>query len=243
VSDDASDGALRDALRDLIPDYVGPEDPLPRVVASVRRRRVRQRTLLAVSGAGLVVALALAAPAVLLTGHGGGVQSAAPYDPATRYEDLGVAVYPVAAGVVDGADWAIGSVALATDARRCLFSNDDVSTLEVTCFDDWKPGAAVTWNAQPLADKDLPVTRITGVAPAGTAAVRVRLDSGTPLTLDVRTTPTDPAARFFGDVLSGSVAVRDVTALDGEGTALGPPVPEPGYVCPDPIADCADPAN
>lgn len=230
MSGDATDGALREALRDLIPDYTGPLDPVPRVFASVRRRRVRQRTLLAVSGAGLAVVLALAAPALLLPGHGGGVQSAAPYDPAASKIQVPT-VYPVAAGVVGGADWAIGSTTLSAGARRCLYSDDDVSAAEVTCFDDWKAGAAVTWDAATLSDRSVKVTRITGVAPAGTASVQVRLEAAAPLTLPVKTTATDRAARFFGDVLPGTVTVLDVTAFDAAGAALGPPVAPPGSIC------------
>lgn len=236
-----SDDALREALRDLIPDYTGPVDPVPRVLASVRRRRGRRRTLLAVSGAGMAVVLALVAPALLLPGHRGGVQAAAPYDPSAPKVPL-PPVHPVAAGVVEGADWAIGSTTLAPGARRCLVSDDDVSNLQVTCFDEWKPGTPVTWAADPLSDKGVQVTRITGVAPAGTVSVRVRLESGAPLTLDVRRTATDPAARFFGDVLPGTVVVRDVTALDRAGTALGPAVPDPGHVCTSiPYRACAPP--
>ena len=225
-----SDEAFRDALRDLIPDYAGPVDPVPRVFSSVRRRRVRQRTLLAVGGTGLVAVLALAAPALLLPGHSGGIQASAPYAPPAPKVRM-PAVHPVAAGVVDGADWSIGSTTLAPGARRCLFSDDDVSSLQTTCFDDWEAGAPVTWAATTLSDKGRRVTRITGVAPAGTASVRVRLRSAAPLVLAVRTTPTDRAARFFGDVLSGTVVVRDVTALDPTGSALGDPVAEPGSVC------------
>jgi hypothetical protein len=231
VSGDATDGALREALRDLIPDYTGPVDPVPRVFASVRRRRVRQRTLLAVSGAGMAVVLALAAPALLLPGHDGGVRSAAPYGPAARHEGPALTVHPVAAGLVDGADWAIGSTTVAAGARRCLFSDDDVSVAELTCFDDWKAGAPVSWDANTLSDKGVEVTRITGVAPARTASVRVRLEAAAPLTLEVRSTPTDRAARFFGDVLPGTATVLDVTALDAAGAPLGPPVAPPGSVC------------
>jgi hypothetical protein len=226
-----SDDALRDALRDLIPDYTGPVDPVPRVFASVRRRRVRQRTLLAVGGTGLAVVLALAAPVLLLPDHsGGGVQAAAPYDPTAPKVAL-PRTYPVTAGKIGAADWAIGSTTLSPGARRCLISNDDVSNLQVTCFDEWKAGAAVTWAANPLSDKGIKVTRLTGVAPAGTASVRVRLRSAAPLTLDVRSTPTDRAARFFGDVRPGTVTVLDVTALDATGSALGKPVAAPGHVC------------
>ena len=226
----SDDDAFRAALRDLIPDYTGPDDPLPRVIATVRRRRVRQRTLLAVGGTGLAAVLALAAPALLLPGHDGGVRAAAPFDPTAPKVPL-PPVRPVAAGVVDGADWAIGSTTLGSGARRCLVSDDDVSNLQVTCFDDWTAGAAVTWASDPLSDKDLTVTRVTGVAPAGTATVRVRLRSAAPLALPVRATATDRSARFFGTVLPGTVAVLDVTALDAAGTPLGPPVPDPGHAC------------
>ena len=77
-----TDDSLREALRDLIPDYSGPVDPVPRVSATVRRRRSRQRTLLAVAGSGLVAVLALALPALLVPrGGSGGVPAAAPGAP------------------------------------------------------------------------------------------------------------------------------------------------------------------
>jgi hypothetical protein len=248
-----SDDALREALRDLIPDYTGPVDPLPRVVASVRRRRSRQRTLLVVGSAGLAAVLAVAAPALLLPGRTGGVQSAAPYQPdgppaPPASGDVGrpapapPPVYLVAAGTIHGADWAIGTTTQSPGARRCLYSDDAVFARETVCFDDWKAGAAVTWNAQPLADKGLPVTRVVGVAPAGTAAVRVQPATGGSLTLPVTSTATDRTARFFGTVLPGTVAVRTVTALDATGTAVGRPVTDPGYTChAGPRVACAPP--
>src|SRR4051794_41510651 len=75
------DDALRDALRDLIPDYTGPADPVARVVATVRRRRVRRRALLAVGGTGLAAMLALVVPALVLSPAGGGLPAAAPDPP------------------------------------------------------------------------------------------------------------------------------------------------------------------
>jgi hypothetical protein len=237
-----SDDAFREALRDLIPDYTGPVDPVPRVFASVRRRRIRQRTLLAVGGAGMAVVLAVAAPALLLPGRGGGAQSAAPYDPSADSFTPPFAVHPVAAGVVDGADWAIGSTTLEPGARRCLFSNDDVSTAALTCFDGWKPGAAVTWSAVSFADKGPKVTQITGVAPTGTASVRIRIKAAEPRTLPVTSNSTDRTARFFGEVLPGTVVVLDVTALDDSGSALGDPVADPGHACTStPYQVCAPP--
>lgn len=234
-----NDDAFRDALRDLIPDYAGPQDPMPRVAARVRRRRVRQRTLFSVGAAGLAAVLALAGPFLLLPGRSGGAQSAAPYTPDVGPTEPAPVVYPVVAGEIDGAHWAIGTTTVSPGARRCLVSDDDVFWHELTCFDDWRAGAAVTWNAQQLADRGLAVTRVVGVAPAGAAAVRVRLGTGAPLVLDVRATPTDGAARFFGIALKGAATVRDVTALDAAGRAIGRPVADTRFVCPrTPGADC-----
>jgi hypothetical protein len=246
-----TDDALRDALRDLIPDYTGPVDPLPRVAATVRRRRVRQRTLLAVGGTGLAVVFAAVAPAVLLPAPSGGTQAAGPGVSGPQVPSAsgppgppapGSAVYPVAAGKVDGADWAIGSTSYTADARLCLVSDDDVSGREVVCFDGWTAGSPVTWSAQHVDDKGLKVTRVAGVAPAGTTTVRVRLASGALRTLPVTPTATDRDARFFGLVLPGTVSVRDITALDAAAAALGPPVTDPGYSCrPGSNVGCAPP--
>ena len=252
----SDDDAFRDALRDLIPDYTGPVDPVPRVIATVRRRRGRRRTLLAVGGTGLAVVLALAAPALLLPGHGGGgggVRAAAPHRPdgppaPSASGDVGrpppasPPIYPVADGHLTGAAWAIGTTTLSPGARRCLISNDDVSDMQVDCFEDWRAGAPVTWSARPLSDKGPTVTRIVGVAPARTATVEVRLRTGTQLTLVARATPTDRDGRFFGVVLPGTVTVLDVTALDAAGRDLGPPVARPAVAChPDPTTLCAPP--
>jgi hypothetical protein len=234
------DDALRGVLRDLIPDYTGPVDPLPRVVASVRRRRVRQRTLLAVSSAGAAAVVALGVPALIAAGPAGG-QAAAPggADPsglpaAPRPEPP---VFPVASGSVGPAAWAIGSVNLEAGSQRCLTSDDDLFSKDTACFTTWKAGSPVTWNAQVLPT----VTRVVGVAPAGTATVRVRFTDRAAATVAAVRTPTDPAARFFGLVLVGDPTVRDVTALRADGTALGPPVAEPGApACvPGPTVACA----
>jgi hypothetical protein len=254
------DQALRDALRDLIPDYTGPVDPLPRVLATVRRRRNRQRVLLAVSGTAAAAVLALAMPALLLARSGGG-QAAGPGVPngpvPSRPVPSGPAptasggggspappppVYPVASGTVGDAHWAIGTTSLTPDARLCVISDDDVARQEVICFDGWKAGGPVTFAAQPMKDRTLAVTRIAGVAPAGTASVRIRLAAGAPLTLPVKPTATDPDARFFGWVLEGTVVVRDVTALDAADKALGPAATEPELACRSgPNLDCAAP--
>jgi hypothetical protein len=247
-----TDDALRDALRDLIPDYTGPVDPLPRVVATVRRRRVRQRTLLAVGGTGLAVVLALMVP-ILVLAPTGGAPAAAPHVPdppplapapvsgALASPVPPAPVLPVSKGVIDGLTWAIGSTSYGPGARLCLVSDDRLSWDEVVCFDGWAAGHPVTWTAQPWEDNGPRVTRVAGIAPAGTDSVRIRL-AGRPasLSLPVTRTGTDPDARFFGTILPGAVAVRDVTALDVAGRALGRPVTEPGYSCrPAPNVACA----
>src|SRR5215204_2308761 len=121
-----SDGQLRDALRDLIPGYTGAADPLPRVVASVRRRRTRQRVLLAVAGTGTAAAVVLAGPALLLpTGAVTGAGSAPPVPAVPAPTASGLPglpaadppVFPVNSGTVAGAAWATGSVRLASGAR------------------------------------------------------------------------------------------------------------------------------
>jgi hypothetical protein len=251
------DDALRDALRDLIPDYTGPADPVARVVATVRRRRVRRRALLAVGGTGLAAVLALVVPALVLSPPGGGLPAAAPGrpDPPTPSPapvtgvPAGPApaapVVPVASGTVHGAAWSVASSSFGPGVRLCVISDDEVSRMQVVCFDGWTAGDPVTWIAQHWSDHGPRVTRIAGVAPAGTARVRIRLAAGSdPLTIPVRQTATDPGARFFGVFRPGTVAVRDVTALDAGGRALGPPTAEAAYPCtPGPDAGCAPAVN
>jgi hypothetical protein len=109
------------------------------------------------------VVLAVVAPAVLLPAPSGGTQAAGPGlsdppvppasgppAPSAPAQAPAPAVYPVAAGRVGGADWAIGSTSYTADARLCLVSDDDVSRREVVCFDGWTAGSPVTWSAQRL---------------------------------------------------------------------------------------------
>src|ERR1700761_6841247 len=108
--------ALRGALRDLLPDYVGPADPMTRVAVGVRRRRVRQRSLLTAGAAGIAAVLALSTP-LLLTG-GGAAPAAAPggavgpVPTATGHVAPPASdpvPEPVAYGRGDGVRWAVGS--------------------------------------------------------------------------------------------------------------------------------------
>jgi hypothetical protein len=239
---------LRDALRDLMPDYTGPADPMPRIAARVRRRRTRRRTVLAVGGTGLAAVLAVLTPALLLPSPApSGLPAASPWDAAPPIPPpsgpVGAPqpdppVYPVAAGVVDGVRWTIGSTSVTAGARRCLRSEGRAFARDTVCFDDWRAGAPVAWAALPAAGGGVTVTSIAGVSPG--PAVRIRLSNGSSRQLPARHTATDRAARFFGVVVAGWVDVRDVTALDAAGRPLGTPVREPGSPCrPGPSVDCA----
>jgi hypothetical protein len=243
------DEELRGALRDLIPDYTGPVDPVPQIVARVRRRRTRQRTLLAVGGSAVVAVLALLAPAVLLpSGAGGGLPAAspggsAPAAPAPT-DDVGPLppeppVYPVATGTVRSVRWAIGSVRISAGARRCLRSGAPIFAADTACFDGWTTGAPVTWASEPVTGGGVTVTWIGGVSPG--PAVRIRLTDGTSRTLPAVRTATDPTARFFGVVVEGTVEVRDVTVLNASGRPLGAAVTDPGSPCrPSPSVGCTE---
>jgi hypothetical protein len=239
---------FRGALRDLIPDYTGPADPVPRIVARVRRRRTRRRTLLAVGGTGLAVVLALLAPMLLLPAPAGlpaayPGESAPPIPPpsdpvpAAQPEPP---VYPVASGVVDGMPWAIGSTSVSAGARRCLRSDGRVFARDTFCFDAWTAGAPVTWAALPVTGGRVTITSIAGVSPG--PAVRIRFADGSVELVPATRTATDRAARFFGVVLPGSLTVRDVTVLDAAGHPIGAAVRDPGSPCrPGPSVGCAEP--
>jgi hypothetical protein len=241
---------FRDALRDLIPGYTGPADPMPQIVARVQRRRARRRTLVAVGGTGLAAVLALLAPALLLGTSPTGTQAAYPGQSAPPIPPPSGAVpaprpdppvYPVASGRIGTMKWAIGSTSLAAGARRCLRSDGAVFNRDVVCFDSWRAGAPVTWVSMPVRGGTLTVTSISGVSPG--PAVEIRLADGRVRRLDARRTATDRVARFFGTVVAGSVVVRDVTVLDATGRPLGPPVRDPGSSCqPSASTACADPS-
>jgi hypothetical protein len=242
------DAELRGALRDLIPDYAGPADPMPRILARVRRRRRRQRTVLAAGGTGLAVVLALLAPMLLLPAPAGlpaayPGESAPPIPapsgpvPAPSPE---APVYPVASGVVEGMPWAIGSTSVSAGARRCLRSAGAVFARDTVCFDGWTAGSPVTWAILPVRGGRFTVTSIAGVAPG--PVVRIRLADGSEQLLPARPTATDRTARFFGVVLAGTVTVRDVTVLDAGGHPISAAVRDPGSHCrPGPSVACAEP--
>ena len=236
------DGQLRDALRDLIPGYTGPEDPLPRVVASVRRRRTRQRVLLAVGGAGTAAAVMLAGPVLLVpTGDGGTRAGSAPPAPAPAVPAPTVPaptgtpgtpgpapqVFPVAEGTVDGVGWRTGSVRVGPGATRCVFSDDALGDDELLCFHTWD-GTGADWEAVKSRPGAVRATRLIGVTVPEATTVRIRLDDGAVVTADAVAAPFDGRADFFAVAVPGTRTVRSVTLLDRAGRQVGPVLTGPG---------------
>jgi hypothetical protein len=238
------DDELRRGLRDLIPDYAGPVDPVPAIAARVGR--ARRRSLLTLCATALAVALAVLVPVSALSGDGrpaayrGAVVTApVPLTGPAPARQPPAAVHPVAAGWTHGLRWTVGSTTLSPDARRCLRADGAVVGPSVACFDDWAAGGPATWVVLPAGAGEVTVTWIGGVTPG--PAVRIRLDDGLVRTLPAVSTRTDRAARFFGTVIDGRVAVLDVTMLDASGTPVGRPLTDPGQPCrPNPGAVCAE---
>jgi hypothetical protein len=220
------DEQLRDALRDLIPHYTGPADPLPRVVASVRRRRVRHRALLSAGAAAMAAVAMLSVPAMLAPTTGATTQVGAPQGTAGP-PGTPLRTYPVADGVVQGAGWSTGSVAIGPGARRCLSSDDELVTGEVLCFDAWK-GEGASWSSTSSAPGSVRATRVFGVTVPAAGAVRVRFTDGITVVADAVSTPTDAAVRFFAVAVEGTHEVRDLTVLTVNGTPAGPAITDPG---------------
>lgn len=257
LGDHRPDDDVGRSLRDLIPGYSGPADPLLRVGASIRRRRTRRRALLAVGSAATAAAMVAVLPSVVTSvvpvqvrgaQPGGPPERAAPPVPAsTASTSPGTAppvVHPVAKGRVAGADWAVGSTSPGGGARRCLSSDDEVFVRDTVCFDAWRSGAPVTWAVQVIARPGAAaVTRVVGVAPALVVEVAVLLADGEQRRVEAVATPTDPTARFFALVVGRQAAVRSVTPLGAGGVPLGPPVTAPGAAtCKQSgVAACADP--
>ena len=225
---------LRAALRDLIPAYHGPADPLLRVGASIRRRRSRRRALLAVSSAAAAVVLVSGVPAVL-GGIGPGTAGITPgrvpagSDPATAGPPTPLPpppVHLVARGVVAGSLWQVGSTSPGGAARRCLRTDGGGFDRDLVCFDAWRAGDPVSWYAVVVRRDGRAVTQVAGVAPTGAASVVVRLGSGPPVEARAVRTGTDPGARFFAVLVAGEAPVLSVAARRADGTALGEPVTE-----------------
>lgn len=238
------DEQLRRGLRDLIPDYAGPVDPVPAIAARVGR--ARRRSLLALGGTALAVALAVVLPVVALPGGGqpaayrGAELTGPPPTGSVPPPRSAPVVHPVAAGTTHGLRWTVGSTTLSPDARRCLRADGPVLGPAVVCFDDWVADGPATWTVLPSGDARGTVTWIGGVTPG--PAVRIRLRGGGSRTVPAVSTATDRKARFFGTVVNGRVAVLDVTMLDASGATVGRPLRDPGQPCrPDPGALCGTP--
>jgi len=229
----APDSGVRAVLRDLIPDYSGPADPLLRVGASIRRRRSRRRALLAVGSAAAVATLVAGVSAVLGSlgpARSGPASAAGDTAPATAGPSEPVqppAVHRVSAGTVAGSRWQVGSTSPGGSARRCLLSDGGGFHRDVVCFDDWRPGDPLAWYRMVVRVGPTPVTQVAGVAPPDAAEVEVRLGSGPPVRAAAVRTTTDPVARFFAVMVEGQVAVRSVRPLRPDGTPLGPAVTGP----------------
>jgi hypothetical protein len=246
------DSGVRRTLRDLIPDYSGPPDPLLRVSISIRRRRSRRRALLAVGSAATAAALVAAVPAVLATvlagNQWGGVPPAAGR-PSPVPSGVTAApaptppAYPVNQGTVAGAAWRVVSTSPGGAARRCLLSDGGGLHRDTVCFDDWRRGDPLSWHLLVVRFGSTQVTRVTGVAPAGAAMVLVEVAGASPVWTKAVPTPTDSAVRFFATVLEGKAEIRSVTPMRDDRTPLGPPVTEPAAPScwPAPDNACASP--
>jgi hypothetical protein len=236
------DDELRRGLRDLIPDYAGPVDPVPAIAARVGR--ARRRSLLALGGTAVAVTLAVLLPMTAVSGGGlpaafrGPTLSGPPPTGPVPSPAPAPVVHPVSTGSAHGLRWAVGSTTLSPDARRCLRADGRLVGPAVACFDDWADGGAASWVVVPVEDGQVTVTWIAGVTPG--PAVRVRLGDGASRTLPAVSTATDRRARFFGTVLDGRIAVLDLTMLDASGAVVGRPLTDPGRACqPDATALCA----
>jgi hypothetical protein len=242
---DPLDGAVRRALRDLIPDYSGPPDPLLRVRRSIRRRRARRRALLAVGSAAAVATLLAGVPAILgaVGPDRGRTAPAAGRPTPTGPPSPAPLVYPVGSGIAAGSAWRVGSTFPGGAARRCLLTDGAGFAGDLVCFDDRRPGDPLSWTELAVRAGSTPVVRVAGVAPAGTAEVSVRRADGSAVRVEAVATPTDPDVRFFATVLEGPLPVLSVTPLGADHTPVGAAVTEPAPLSCRPLPDnaCASP--
>ena len=248
---------LRDSLRDLLPDYRGPADPLAGVEAAVRRRRVRRQGWLAVaSTAGAAAILACLPTALGLTQLTAGpapreslvagpdragaavpgsvVADGSAHSGATSADGQGwpeppLRGYRVASAEIGRTRWTFSSTSISTSARRCLYANDALFVRTLVCFDYWRPGAATTWTViESHQPKQLGASAVVGVAPARAASVVVLFSDGRPHRARAVRTGTDSTVRFFAVVWPATgLKIYSVTALDSAGRALHHPATDP----------------
>ena len=252
------DEEIRASLRDPLPGYRGPADPMVRVGAAVRRhRRRRGQGWLTVLSAATVVAAVAALPTVLglsrttggtvptaalsigsaqtggvATGRGTAAGSATPGQ--RSWPNPAPRVYRVNTAEVGTARWAFGSTSVSASAHRCLYADDALFVRTLVCFDYWRAGAATTWTTiESRQPKQLAATAVVGVAPAQAASVVVTFSDGRPHTARAIRTPTDRTARFFAVVWPATgLDLHSVVALDAAGHPLHRPTNDPhGRAC------------
>ena len=193
---------LRASLRDLIPDYRGPVDPVPRVGASIRRRRGRRRAWLTVGSAATAAAVAALAPVVLAA-----LQPAAPVSaarpPAAPPAPTGRPATPVPEPVVHPVARGgrrsplAGRLHLAgrDAAGRCLLATGGPFVRDTTpASTGGRRGRRRPERAVVCGPDGGTVTAVLGVAPdAAAAEVAVALSDGRTVRVAARRTRTDAA--------------------------------------------------
>jgi len=234
----SGDDILRESLRDLIPDYQPSGDPFARVSASVRRRRARRRTLLAIGSAATVALIAAAVPTLA-----GLVRPPSGQGPAGTRADGPLQTRPpptpvlqphlVGQGPLGTAQWMVESRDLSAKARRCLVVDGPaVFDGAAWCFDDWQPGQPgqlVTWG---VVRSGAEATAVLGVADKTVFRVLVKLDDGTEKSVRTVATKTDPRVRFFAFVVNRRAAqVMSMSPVDSDDIWMGLSYLEPhgGY--------------
>jgi hypothetical protein len=212
------DDRIRESLRDLIPSYQGPADPAARVSAVIRRRRSRQRVLIAISSMAAVAAILFTVP-LATRGRGAGpaglAGSAPPAGSPAARGSAPVPVGPgrlVASGSVAAGRWTVRAVQLTSGARRCLQADDAVFQAAALCFDDWPPGGQVSWGTVDAVRSGVPVTAVFGVAATTIGSVVVVLSDGRQRKVQAVANPDHPDTRFFALVAPApQLTVQTVT--------------------------------
>ncbi|HVQ90588.1 MAG TPA: hypothetical protein VMU51_06100 [Mycobacteriales bacterium] len=216
------DERIRESLRDLIPGYQGPADPYTRVGVAIRRRRSRQRVLIAISTMSAVVAVLIAVPLVLRGRPGGDA-------PAGSGRRAGGEAGPgpvgsgqqVAAGTNPAGAWTVRAVRLSSGAHRCLYADDVVFQQAALCFDDWPAKGPVSWASVTAIRPEAPASAVFGVAATTIGSVIVVFSDGSQQTVPAVASPDEPDTRFFALVVNTPrLTVRNVTTLANDRTLV-----------------------
>lgn len=238
------DERIRDSLRDLIPGYQGPADPYTRVGVAIRRRRSRQRVLIAISSVAVLAVLAAVPLAIRGWLPGGATGSAAG---SRRGGPVPVKVsQQVAAGTVAAGDWAVRAVQLNSGAKRCLYADDAVFQAAAICFDAWRAGGRVSWATVDAIRPGIPISAVFGVAASTVGSVIVLLSNNTQQTVRAMPSPDLPDTRFFALVIpTAGLTVRNISTMTADGTLAELAVSTSGTPpCrPTPTETCARPTG